>query len=55
MSVPTTNADSSLEKSVDNLEDDIEFLLNLTEPVQYNPAVTADVFLIPRNNGIILH
>lgn len=50
MSVPTTNADSSLEKSVDNLEDDIEFLLNLTEPVQCNPAVTADVFLIPRNN-----
>lgn len=41
------------EDSVDNLEEDIDFLLSLKEPVQSNPTITP-LLSTSHNNGKIL-
>lgn len=47
----TTNAVSESKNSTNNLEEDIDFLLSLKEPVQNNPTTIAQSISISHNIG----
>jgi hypothetical protein len=42
-------------ENIDNLEEDIDFLLSLKEPVQSNITIIKQPVSISRNNGKILY